>query len=289
MKGKICERRLSTRTPSYGRVLSVMVGVVVFISALFFLFDITSQYSFVLADTTETETDKSGVITYLEGSAQKKKAVNPDWIAAYVQSTVEMGDTMKTLQSSRAELEINWDTIIRLSENTVVDFVKLFQDVNKKFVAADVEVAQGEIWGSIDSLSDDSAFSVGDTVARAEIRGTTFRYQHSDSGTKIKVYSGAVSVQAVRQVQGPTAVGAPQEVSGPAEVSGPQEVTMEQWTVLVKSMQEMVITPDGAKPTVRDFDATESEEQSDWVQWNKERDNQRKQHRKGELKGKTNR
>lgn len=230
----------------------------------------------------EVQSDQSGIITYIDGNAQKKKKVDPEWLTAHVQSKVVMGEKIKTLEKSRAELEIDWDTIIRLSENTVVDFVKLFKDVNNKFDATDLQVEDGEIWASIDSLDENSTFSIGDSLAKAEIRGTTFRYRHSQSGSRIKVYEGAVAVKSAHVVSGPKEVNAPYEVQGPHEVLPPSEVTLEQWSFTIGAMQELLIPEAGKKPQLRSFDASESDEKSEWVQWNKERDRIRLQKRKGE-------
>lgn len=235
----------------------------------------------------EKEETQSGIITFLEGKAQKKKAVSTDWINAHVQSKVKTGEKIKTLDRSKAELEINWDTVIRLSENTIVDLVKLLKNVNKKF-EANIDVDQGEVWASVDKLNDESTFTIGDSIARAEIRGTTFRYSHSDKGTQLKVYSGVVKIDAVHKVEGPHEVLAPHkvipphEVSGPSEVSGPHKVSMEKWTVIVKSMQEVNISNGLTKPEVKNFKSSDPNEQSEWIQWNKERDKLMLNKRKGE-------
>lgn len=276
------ECRLAPRRITGGS-LSLLV-VLLLAQSLFFRGSVSGE-SFSSNASPESES-QSGVVTWLEGAAQKKSDVQASWIDAYVKTTIGNGDKMKTLQKSRAELEINWDTIIRLSENTLVDFVKLIKDYQHKFTATDIQITQGEVWGNLEALGDTSSFTIGDVAARAEIRGTTFSYKHADTGTVLKVYEGVVSVHGIHQVDSPATVAGPREVSGPQEVSGPREVsppavvTMEHWSVNVVAMQEISISSPGAKPRLRDFTAQESEEQSEWVRWNKERDEIVKQRRK---------
>jgi hypothetical protein len=48
------------------------------------------------------------------------------------------------------------------------------------------------------------------------------------------------------------------------------EVTMEEWHVIVKSFQQVTISPEGKPSEPKDF--TPQEDADDWVKWNRERD-----------------
>ncbi len=64
---------------------------------------------------------------------------------------------------------------------------------------------------------------------------------------------------------------APHEVAGPDEVPPPyHEVSMEEWTAIVKAMQQITISPDGKPSKPEDFDP--KADADDWVKWNQERD-----------------
>ena len=58
---------------------------------------------------------------------------------------------------------------------------------------------------------------------------------------------------------------------GEAEnIAGPHPVSMEEWTYIVKSMQQIFIRPDGTPAKPMPFLAIE--DINDWVRWNQERD-----------------
>jgi hypothetical protein len=48
------------------------------------------------------------------------------------------------------------------------------------------------------------------------------------------------------------------------------EVSMEEWTVIVKAMQQISISPQGIASKPQDFDP--KSDADDWVKWNQERD-----------------
>jgi hypothetical protein len=63
------------------------------------------------------------------------------------------------------------------------------------------------------------------------------------------------------------------EVQGPHEVPPPyHQVTMEEWTVIVKSFQQVTISPQGVASKPEDFNP--QQDMDDWVKWNQERDKQ---------------
>jgi hypothetical protein len=47
---------------------------------------------------------------------------------------------------------------------------------------------------------------------------------------------------------------------------------MEEWTVIVKAMQQISISPQGVASQPQDF--TPQQDMDDWVRWNQERDKQ---------------
>ena len=98
-----------------------------------------------------------------------------------------------------------------------------------------------------------------------------------DNSALVKVYDGSVYVDGVqRSSPGKPSSGiggAPVPVPGPHEVPPPyHEVTMEEWHVIVKSFQQITISPEGTASEPQDFNA--KQDLDDWVRWNQERDKQ---------------
>jgi hypothetical protein len=109
------------------------------------------------------------------------------------------------------------------------------------------------------------------------VRGTIYRLDvEPDSSTTLKVYDGEVEVSPAQasmgmgQRQPETPVGPPTDVPGPTDVAGPRDVSESEWMEIIKAQQQIVIGADGSFKR-SDFDPVE-DAQSDWVQWNKKRD-----------------
>ena len=104
----------------------------------------------------------------------------------------------------------------------------------------------------------------------AGVRGTVYRMNvHQDNSAVVKVYWGEVVVSSLSE-KGAAAPAPPKMVSAPKKVSGPHPVSMAEWTYIVRSMQQIVINPDGSatKPFMFTIDA----DMNDWVRWNQSRD-----------------
>jgi hypothetical protein len=138
----------------------------------------------------------------------------------------------------------------------------------------------GKLWATIRKIfSEDDYVTVKSPTAVIAVRGTIYRLDvEQDSSTTLKVYDGEVevtprtestgSMQLPPQQQGP--IGPPKDVAGPRDVQGPRDVSEAQWIEIVKAQQQIVIKP-GGKMEKSDFDLLE-DGKSDWVQWNKQRD-----------------
>jgi len=182
---------------------------------------------------------------------------------------------VKVASRSRLEIRFPDGTVMRFAEKTHLKMNELA--FNKKTDSKNVKVrlAVGKLWANVRKLTtSDSAVEVRTSNAVAGVRGTVYRVNaEEDKSALIKVYDGAVYVaNPPRDTSEPTdKATAPHEVSGPHEVPPPyHEVSMEEWTEIVKAMQQISISPQGVPSKPEDFDP--KADVDDWVKWNQERD-----------------
>ncbi len=174
---------------------------------------------------------------------------------------------VKVAEKSRIELRFPDGTVMRLSEKSRLKMNEL--TFNKQIERKNVKVSLsiGKLWAKVKKLTTpDSSVEVRTANAVAGVRGTVYRVNvDEDQSAMVKVYDGSV------YVANPPRDAAPVPVAGPHEVPPPyHEVSMEEWTVIVKAMQQIIISPKGVASKPRDFDPkTDADE---WVKWNQERD-----------------
>lgn len=218
-----------------------------------------------------------GIVTYVEGQAKKSKINDERWQSAYKDTQVVSGDRVRTFRQSRAELELAKLDMIRMAPLTTIDIVKLYEETRQEQRESQVKVQQGDIWANISKDSDTRKFQISTPVAAMAITGTVLRtHVAADSSSELKVYRGEVIVSNAPEPEKiqPKSI-EPYEVEGPHEVPGPREVSMEEWALIVKSMQKVVIDKDGNLKSAGEFSDTDKDEKTDWVNWNKMMDAKR--------------
>ncbi len=182
---------------------------------------------------------------------------------------------IKVAEKSRLEIRFPDGTVMRFAAKTHVKMNELA--FNKKTESKHVKVALsvGKLWANVKKLTtSDSAVEVKTSNAVAGVRGTVYRVNvEEDNSALVKVYDGSVYVaNPPKDASKPTDTSmAPHEVAGPHEVPPPyHEVSREEWTEIVKAMQQISISPQGVPSKPQDFDP--QADADDWVKWNQERD-----------------
>jgi phage tail protein X len=220
-----------------------------------------------------------GVITFLEGEAQVKKAGETEWSSARPNMILSENDQIRVLAKSRAELILDNQTVMRLSENTRLTVQKLEEEAASQKETARMQLSLGKLWTRTARLFNPSSrYDVTTPTAIAGVTGTVYLVRVADDKTtSIQVFQGAVNVYnpfppAKPSLPGQrTPLGQPQEVTGPGEVPGPTAISREEWTkIILRQFQQITVTDrDISRPVSFDM---QRERQDEWVRWNEERD-----------------
>jgi hypothetical protein len=222
---------------------------------------------------------QKGVITYLEGQVQVKKSGEAQWIPGHANMILGENDQIKVLAQSRAELILDNQSVMRLSENTLLTIHKLEKEKNTGKENTRMGISLGRVWVKVSKFFNPaSRTDVKTPTVIAGVQGTIYQLSvAADQSTTIQVYEGAVNVynpfpKALPSAPGaPAQVEKPREIAGPQEVKGPTEVSREEWTQIVLHQFQQITVTGREVPQPRPFHPG-IERQSDWTRWNEERD-----------------
>jgi len=223
--------------------------------------------------------NQQGIVTYVDGMAKKQKLEEANWNNVIKNTTVISGERVRTFSESRAELEMPQLDIIRMSPKTTIDILKLYEESKEQVREAKIVLQSGDLWANVNKKSADFKLSINTPVAAAAITGTTLRLNvAADSSAEVKVYHGEVVLSNVpeKTSEGVKGVVKPVPVEGPRQVEGPRPVSLEEWSLIVKSMQKVKINSKGQVVQSSSFSQQDEDEKTDWVLWNQERDKNKK-------------
>ncbi|MDA8424119.1 MAG: FecR family protein [Nitrospiraceae bacterium] len=219
-------------------------------------------------------TGNDAVVTMIKGTARSYAAGSTRGRSLKKGDLLKRGQEVKVAKKSRLEIRFSDGTVMRLSEKSdlkmnELSFNKQTDDKNVK-----VGLSVGKLWAKVKKLTTpDSSVEVRTSNAVAGVRGTVYRVNvEEDKSALVKVYDGSVYVtNPPRDTTSGNNAAAPHEVSGPHAVAPPyHEVSMEEWTAIVKAMQQISISPQGVPSKPEGFNP--KADADDWVKWNQERD-----------------
>ena len=226
--------------------------------------------------------DEKGIVSYVEGSVRKKAVGEDDFRTNVALKTpVRSREAYRTMVRSRAELELSEMDILRLAPRTTVDLVALYEETRTGTQKTDIVLEEGDLWAQVNSAGDNSEFMMNTDIAAAAITGTNFRLSKNGEQTEMRVYHGEVKISNARdrmdkiEPSSVTDFKKPGQIMGPRQVSGPRQVTMDEWVYIVRNMQKITFDNTGKVVSAGEFKATDPEEKTDWVEWNRRMDRQR--------------
>ena len=157
------------------------------------------------------------VITYLEGKVQVKKAGETQWSPARPNMILSESDQVKVLSQSRAELILDNQSVMRLSENTLLTIHKLEEERATQKETARMEVSLGKLWVRVAKLFNPaSRYDVKTPTVIAGVQGTIYQVLVAgDKSTTIQVFQGAVNVYNPFPQVGSSTVEKPTQVESP--------------------------------------------------------------------------
>ena len=185
------------------------------------------------------------------------------------------GDRISTKKGTRVELKLPDNSLIRFDELTTFEIVCVEFDNKAKRRNINLSMVLGKTWANVSKIFGlRGRFAVSTKTTVAGVRSAIYRVNvEEDNSVLVKVYWGEVGVSSTPKpdtASQPQQIIKPTKVLGPQPIASPHPVSMEEWTYIVKSMQQIFIRPDGTPTKPMPFLA--SEDINDWVRWNQERD-----------------
>jgi ferric-dicitrate binding protein FerR (iron transport regulator) len=221
--------------------------------------------------------ESAAVVTRLDGKAFVSTRGGKTGAPLKKNDKIMKGQEVKVGEKSRIELKYPDGTVMRFAELSTIRIDDITYDSKTQSKKVKVDLGGGKLWANVKKLvTSDSKVEVKTVNAVAGVRGTVYRVNvDEDNSALVKVYDGSVAVAGIpKEAAKPSGeFTAPVPVAGPTPVPPPyHEVSMEEWTVIVKAMQQITISPQGVASKPQDF--TPQDDMDDWVQWNQERDKQ---------------
>jgi ferric-dicitrate binding protein FerR (iron transport regulator) len=214
------------------------------------------------------------LITVLEGSARVQSGGDKTWRSLKTGNLVRGGDEIQVDKRSRMEIRLPDQSALRFSEDTRFKIVAIDISDESKTRTAKVNLALGKTWANVSKMMGGNPnYEMASRNAVCGVRGTVYRMNvEKNAAVLVRVYEGEVNVSGGKKSEQPQQEqsSSPQKIAGPIPVEGPRKVSMEEWTYIVKSKQQIRIGTDGTAQKPEAF--SEAEDRDAWVDWNKARD-----------------
>jgi hypothetical protein len=140
---------------------------------------------------TQADTNAPGVarVSYMKGDVSTQRGDTGDWVALTQNSPVSQGDKVATGQNSRAELQLDYADILRLSNNATANVTNLSRG------SIQVQVGQGLVSYSVLKGGEATAeIDTPNTAIRPSSEGEYRVQVNSDSETVITIRRGSADV-----------------------------------------------------------------------------------------------
>jgi hypothetical protein len=187
-------------------------------------------------------------VTLLNGTASVIPEGEKRWHPLKVGNILKGGDRVNTGSKSRLEVILQDNTILRFADNTRFKVLRIGGSEKSKVKNVKIHLTMGRTWANVrKTLGVKANFELSCENAVAVVRGTIYRMNvNDDKSVLVRVHDGLVYVtRGGKIIEPPKKVEAPHRIPGPTVVPGPKKVTLEEWTYILKSMQQIGVKKDG--------------------------------------------
>jgi len=213
-----------------------------------------------------------GKIKFIEGTARKQVSGSDGWLTIEDGMTSAIGDSVKTLEDARLEIQLEGNGVFRVGGSSTV------------FVAGDQgrrlaipELVSGDIWADFQHRkNEDFGSSPRMILPTIEILtdSSSARFMSgNDCTSEIKVYSGRLEVTRREPRGGPAENDGKKGKLRPCdEDQSASDSLFSKWSVELEAGQRLIISSKGQIVHQGAFGPDDPDESTEWVRWNKEKD-----------------
>jgi len=258
------------------------IKTIAFFLSSFFLVTLASNWTDSKENTIKIGVESGNAkITLLEGRAHRIKKGQQESEPLSKNDLLSQGDQIYTEKNSKIEIRLPDKSYLRFGELTRLELEAASLDEKNRKRDIGVKMLFGNVWANVSKLfSGRGRFDISTRTAVAGVRGTVYRMNvNKDNSAEVKVYYGEVLVSSLskskEKADAIQKLEKPKAVSGPKSIPGPRAVTMKEWTHVVRSMQQIIIKPDGT--ATKPFRFSVLADENEWVRWNQKRDKEKKE------------
>lgn len=229
---------------------------------------LTPYFLFIIAVSAFAENNKHifGKILLAEGTARKHISDSEGWLALEPGTLLEPGDSIKTLEDSRIEFSIAGNGIYRLGSESTVYLTP--------WVILKPELISGDMWWTdFYSGPQDDLLQVILPNSHVSAQNVAARFlAGNECTTEIKVYNGNLKLRGRKYYIYDEKPPLEESERHPCDIEPAENDSLSDYSVTLESGQKLILSSKGYIIYQGQFSADDPDEDTDWVRWNKERD-----------------
>lgn len=169
------------------RLINFVILIVFIVIAAIFV-----QLTMNISITSLITGKRVSTVTKFEGDVSAVSAGTGKSIRAFNNMKLKQGDKLQTGKNSWAEIKVDEDKTVLVSENSSLDISEL--SGKGKSTVTLLMLEAGKVWTNInEKLNDDARYEIRTPTATMGVRGTRFYVESQETGTKVAVLEGTVA------------------------------------------------------------------------------------------------